>query len=543
MAEATRVALLARPGTACERLQAALQEAGAELVLVVDPTTSDAAGVIAADVQAVLVALEPQVEDALDRFDAVLGDPAVTVIFDEAELAAGREGWDAARWVRHLAAKLGRRDDVLPPGAEPEDADAADWSVAVPATPVDIVDEPLEIDLSALDIDTAGLADAQGPLADASDDLDFDATSFDATSFDATSFDAVSFDATSLDVTSFDAPEADAGTKLPEAASQDAGEGLDLDLSAFAAEAETLAGDVPGAGLDADRDVNIGGLQLTDDLTEAVPDLGGFSFDIDLSALDAALPPAPKPAPAASAPLDTTPFEAMPAALPAEPVTSAASMSLELAPEPLEGDDSGTRDRFHRDLADLEARIAGMQLEDEPRAKPTQPQGAVLVLAGIGGPDAVRQLLGGLPDGFPRAVLIQQRLDGARHDKLVRQMQRATSLPVQLAEDGMHVEAGNVYILPAELGLAANGGLRFGGDATALLPNLPATDSAIVMLSGSDPSVVDAAMAHAQRGALVVGQAPDGCYDAIAPAELIARGAEGGAPPALAKKLAARWVA
>jgi chemosensory pili system protein ChpB (putative protein-glutamate methylesterase) len=225
----------------------------------------------------------------------------------------------------------------------------------------------------------------------------------------------------------------------------------------------------------------------------------------------------------------------------ATPATT--TSSLELTPEPLEGDDSGTRDRFHRDLADLEARISGMQLVDEPRAKPAQPQGAVLVLAGIGGPDAVRQLLGGLPDGFPRAVLIQQRLDGARHDKLVRQMQRATSLPVQLAEDGMHVEAGNVYILPAELGLAANGGLRFGGDATALLPNLPATDSAIVLLSGSDPSVVDAAMAHAVRGALVVGQTPDGCYDAIAPAELIARGAEGGAPPALAKKLAARWVA
>ena len=62
MGEATRVALLARPGAACERLQAALQEAGAELVLIADPTTSDATGIIAADVQAVLVALEPQVE-------------------------------------------------------------------------------------------------------------------------------------------------------------------------------------------------------------------------------------------------------------------------------------------------------------------------------------------------------------------------------------------------------------------------------------------------------------------------------------------------
>jgi chemosensory pili system protein ChpB (putative protein-glutamate methylesterase) len=485
--------------------------------------------VIAADVQAVLVALEPQVEEALDRFDAVLGDPAVTVIFDEAELAAGREGWDAARWVRHLAAKLGRRDDVLPPGAEPDEGDATDWSVAASSTPVDIVDEPLEIDLSTLEIETEDRSDAPASLAIASDDLDFDATSLETVSFDAAAFDAPSFDA---------------GTQLPGATSHDAGEGLDLDLSAFAAEAEMLGGNVPGEGLDPGRDVNLGGLQLTDDLSEAVPDLGGFSFDIDLSALDAAIP-APKRAPVEPSPFESAPVDfAPPEPSPVEQATPATTTSsLELTPEPLEGDDSGTRDRFHRDLADLEARISGMQLVDEPRAKPAQPQGAVLVLAGIGGPDAVRQLLGGLPDGFPRAVLIQQRLDGARHDKLVRQMQRATSLPVQLAEDGMHVEAGNVYILPAELGLAANGGLRFGGDATALLPNLPATDSAIVLLSGSDPSVVDAAMAHAVRGALVVGQTPDGCYDAIAPAELIARGAEGGAPPALAKKLAARWVA
>ena len=224
-----------------------------------------------------------------------------------------------------------------------------------------------------------------------------------------------------------------------------------------------------------------------------------------------------------------------PAAPPQEPATT-----LQLADEPAE--DKQANDRFRRDLADLEARIAGMELVDAPRARPAQANGVVLVLAGIGGPDAVRQLLGGLPATFPRAVLVQQRLDGARHDKLVRQMQRATTLPVALAEDGMAVEAGHVYILPGELGLA-EGAARFGGDATALLAHLPANDSAIVLLSGSDPAVVDAAMAHALRGALVVGQAPDGCYDATAPAELIARGADSGAPPALAKKLAVRWTA
>ena len=82
--------------------------------------------------QAVLVALEPAVEDALDRFDgAAVAIPAITVIFDEAELAAHREGWDAARWARHLAAKLHRHDDVLPPGSEAQ----IDWPDPGPLPP------------------------------------------------------------------------------------------------------------------------------------------------------------------------------------------------------------------------------------------------------------------------------------------------------------------------------------------------------------------------------------------------------------------------
>src|SRR5690606_12711729 len=113
--------LLARPGPACDNLQSALKQAGAELILVADPTADSPAAVVAAAPQAVLVALEPSVEDALDGFDPILQDPAMIVIYDEVAVAARREGWDAARWVRHLAAKLGGHGDVLPPGAGSDD--------------------------------------------------------------------------------------------------------------------------------------------------------------------------------------------------------------------------------------------------------------------------------------------------------------------------------------------------------------------------------------------------------------------------------------
>jgi chemosensory pili system protein ChpB (putative protein-glutamate methylesterase) len=70
---------------------------------------------------------------------------------------------------------------------------------------------------------------------------------------------------------------------------------------------------------------------------------------------------------------------------------------------------------------------------------------------------------------------------------------------------------------------------------------LPAADSAIVMLSGSDPALVDEAMHQSWNGAVVVAQSSDGCYDTAATDALIARGAEAGTPAELARRLAARW--
>src|SRR4249919_2982898 len=161
MGESRRVALLARPGEACERLRSALQEAGGEVVLEADPATIEPGALAQAHVQTVLIALDPAVEDALEKFDDVLADPTLAVIFDEAELAARREGWDAARWVRHLSAKLNRHADVLPPGREPEtdalpvpgrpeapasrhvDADIATFAAEADAIAADVPREPV----------------------------------------------------------------------------------------------------------------------------------------------------------------------------------------------------------------------------------------------------------------------------------------------------------------------------------------------------------------------------------------------------------------
>ncbi len=137
------VALLARTGPARERLREALVQAGASVVLEEDPNTLQADTLRGAGAAAVLVALEPAIEEALERLDPVLASPALTLIFDEAELAARREGWEAQRWARHLVAKLHGHQDVLPPGSEQEGI--LDLEPGLPVTPAELhADAPLD---------------------------------------------------------------------------------------------------------------------------------------------------------------------------------------------------------------------------------------------------------------------------------------------------------------------------------------------------------------------------------------------------------------
>jgi chemosensory pili system protein ChpB (putative protein-glutamate methylesterase) len=412
VSEAKRVALLARPGEARERLRVALHEAGAEIVLEDDPNTLDADALGSSAPQVVLVALEPAIEDSLERFDSVLHDPAVAVIFDEADLAVRRQGWDAQRWARHLAAKLHGHRDVLPPGRE-EDV-GLQLEPGLPVTPAQL-HEGAEI---SLHLEEA----ADMALELPSDDFAYTG-SFHAREVDEQVVDADAW------LRSASAPAESAPPPLP---------------------------DVPSAG--------------------------------------------PPPLPAA----------------PAAPASSGFDLSkLEL--EPLDG--------------------GGV-------AASARAQGAVLVFAGIGGPDAVRKLLADLPTGFPKPVMVHLRLDGGRYDNLVRQMERVAHMPVLLAEAGKAAEAGHVYVLPGDVVPFVDAGavsFRPGAVIHTMIPQLPPADSAVLLLSGSDVALVDATAALGNDGALVMGQSQEGCYDPAAPKALAARGAELGTPAQLAQRLTDRW--
>ncbi|WP_449467468.1 chemotaxis protein CheB [Stenotrophomonas humi] len=434
------VALLARAGAARDRLREAITAAGGRIVLEEDPNQLDAAAFDAAAPQVVLVALEPAVEDALERLETVLEAPHLSLLFEEAELAVRREGWEAQRWIRHLAAKLQGHHEVLPPGSESEQAEAA--STAQPA-----LEAPWQAPALNFELEQAAtvLSDWQ--------------------------------------------PDA----HRPESVVPDALPGV-LDFEQLIAAPATVAAPVQEA-------------PRSGSVPPPLPDLSP-----DASAVE----------PAIAQPKAASDFHSWSLleddGYVVEPV--AANVQEEQAPVLA----SLLNNAFS--LVDIEAGAADVS-------------GAVLLLAGIGGPDAVRRVLAGLPEDFPRPVLVQLRLDGGRYANLVKQMARATVLPVALADPGQPLVAGNVYILPDAIGLELSAtGLSFSAEQNDLLSVMPPARSAVMMLSGADVALVPQVLEFAGNGGWVAGQIGEGCYDPAAASQLAVADMTAGDPEYLVAELA-----
>lgn len=427
---APAVALLARPGAARERLREALPHADVQLVLEDDPNTLEARVLQEARPQFVVIALEAAIEDALERLEAVLSAPGLTLVFDEAELAARRDGWEAQRWGRHLAAKLHGHQQVLPPGAE---------------------EEP------SLQLEPGHPAPPPAPQEEA--------------------------------------------------------------LQPHLDQALSWAGEVPADSLyspPAQLHEPIALEQALAALQPVVPE------PLDLPSPPQALaePVAPAAPPIS---FDHTAWslveESIEAPAPAEVVATVA------APQP-------SFDTDHLSLVDLDAAApAGVRAA------------SLLVLAGIGGPDALRRLLGALPASLSVPVLVHMRLDGGRYGNLVKQMARVSPLPVQLAEAGQRAIPGEVHVLADDIGVrTAPDGLHFLSDANGIaIAGLPAEHTALVLLSGADLAHVGPALDLAAAGAWVAGQVGEGCYDPAAATAVVAAGMVAGEPQELAQAIAARW--
>ena len=650
-AAAPRVVLLARAGKAADHLAEAVRQAGAELLVAIDPANADEAALRALNPQAVLVALEPSIEPMLDKLEGLLSDPALTVIYDEADVAAHRAGWDAARWARHLSAKLRHDSNVLPPGTESDqdwqpspgqipkpaaayadvdmtaftrEAHAHADSVPADGAPVDVVpvDVMPGIALSPLDtmlIDAipasatqdapvqaqpahavppplppvapppsdSGIAafqtssfetmalesmDAEpSAYAAASDDISFETfttddgagiedVSLDSMTLDSMTLDSMTLESVEFDGIQLDSMQLDRGSAAPAPSVVP----MRLDEDAFFLEELSITDLPPTSGepvaMNRFGGEFDGGLDFSDE------DVAGFEA-LDLDSISSADARSRAPATLASseevmsfealiassvaAAAEAAPARAAPVAPPTEPKPGFSLGDLSLAPV----DDAPSMverpaaSPAARDISALEARISSLSLvnldEGAPAAFGIQAAPVVLIEAGLGGPDPARQLLSSLPAEFMAVVLVRLHLQGGRYDRLVTQMERTAALPVALAQGGATANAGTIYFLPDSIGLIANaGGFGFVDDAAppaSLFAALPSGASALVFLSGSDPQLVQSAMAAAATGTVVLAQSPEDCYDGAACAELRNRGVTSGLPAELAGRLASRW--
>lgn len=142
------VALLGRADAARASLRRALEDLGVQVVFEGDPSGLQPDQVLQAGPSVVLVNLGSGVEDDIDHLDSLFDSPEVNVVFNEADVSSQLEGWDLARWARHLAAKITGRDATIPPpppGAEPLTVRNFMPVPGAPPTPAQLtVERPIE---------------------------------------------------------------------------------------------------------------------------------------------------------------------------------------------------------------------------------------------------------------------------------------------------------------------------------------------------------------------------------------------------------------
>lgn len=165
------VALLFDDSELGGQLREALHERGARIVHEggVAGLSRELLQQVGADV--LVVNLDDGADDALDQLYDILDGDRPRVVFNDAQASRALDGWDRARWARHLAVKVLAAGDIDPP--RPEHAREIQVAAAAPVAPApaenfarDAIDEPAAT-LSPDDDEVAApiVEDAPAPVA------------------------------------------------------------------------------------------------------------------------------------------------------------------------------------------------------------------------------------------------------------------------------------------------------------------------------------------------------------------------------------------
>lgn len=149
----------------------------------------------------------------------------------------------------------------------------------------------------------------------------------------------------------------------------------------------------------------------------------------------------------------------------------------------------------------------------------------VVLCASIGGPDALRSFLAGIPAGFPALFVVVQHLENGYFERLAQQMQKASPLPVRVPIAGISARDGEVLVVSsgARFLLAVDGQIELGEPAEASRYR-PCIDDVLrdiadvfgphaqaIIFSGMAADAVEGAVYLTRQGGEVWAQDPESC--------------------------------
>lgn len=163
----------------------------------------------------------------------------------------------------------------------------------------------------------------------------------------------------------------------------------------------------------------------------------------------------------------------------------------------------------------------------------------VVIGCSRGGLAALTEVLGALPASFPAAVLVVQHLAPGFESRLAEILDKRTLMQVKPARRGVKVEAGVVYVAPADQHLTLNRFGRIQLDRTAKVNfSRPAVDplfrsaathfgarATAVLLSGFGRDGAAGASAIYESGGVVIVESEASARDFGMPSAAIATGA------------------
>jgi len=129
------IALLYQAPSLHQHLKQALSDLGASVVYDTPAENFDRGALDRSGAEVVVINLDPDVDEEFEHLGDLLADEALKVIFNDGEVSSRLEGWDQARWARHLAAKILGVSDTNPPRPQGSSAISVKVRSAAPEYP------------------------------------------------------------------------------------------------------------------------------------------------------------------------------------------------------------------------------------------------------------------------------------------------------------------------------------------------------------------------------------------------------------------------